>query len=306
MAEGSERQQTTTKKLTIVEANKTSREQKFLQRKFIHKVRAVFRSKSQTTSTFRFLPAMKGLQEQIFMARQGEVEIVNNDESKGYSKNMDFPKESELQDFYQIDHGEKDRGQTNVVVVFKIACDCGVGELKKSGMMQYLAEQNIYVNPHKFQTVRIKKIGFITHVHPAFTNAEDYAKEAEANIKTFVEQIDTDNEEIDEDMRQFSESKEAIPKFEVVINGNTNYRKPLTNEERKSKNNQPRSQLKTTTYEIQCEAGNATTLSMLLMIATHDDMWQIGRFIPYAWARQNPEAYIQALKEQIEFMETTN
>ena len=83
MAEGSERPRTATK-MTLDEANKRASEQKFKQQKFVHKVRAVFRSESNAPSTFRFLPAMKGLQEQIFNARQGAA-IVDENETKGYS-----------------------------------------------------------------------------------------------------------------------------------------------------------------------------------------------------------------------------
>ena len=205
MAEGSKRSRTTTKKVTIEEANKKAKEQKFKQKKFVHKVRAVFRSSSKSPSTFRFLPAMKGLQEQLFATRQGAA-IVNSDQTKGYSTNDKFPKENSIKDFYQIDHGEKDRGQTNVVVVFKVACDYRVGELKRQGLMKYLNENNIYINSHKFKTVKVKKIGFITHIHPTFTNFDEYQTEAKSTIKQFLDNVDIDDEEIDEDVRKFAEN----------------------------------------------------------------------------------------------------
>jgi hypothetical protein len=142
----------------------------------------------------------------------------------------------------------------------------------------------------------------------SFNYFEDYKRRVREMMETYKKEIDQEDNSIDEDLRKFAASGKTIPTFEVVVN-KVSYRKPdpakietANTQQTAAKKKAPA--LETTAYEIQCELLNANELRMILLVLTNVDPWRVGRFIPYSWARKQPDAFHQSIVQHISFLNT--
>jgi hypothetical protein len=144
--------------------------------------------------------------------------------------------------------------------------------------------------------------------HATFMYYEDYKPRIVDMVTNFMEEVNQHDETLDIDIRKFAASGEKMPEFQVVV-GKVQYRKPEPAMTQANKNNNNSNKkrapiLETMAYEVHCESIHVETLRMILLLLTNSDPWRVGKFIPYSWARQQPEAFQQSLIDHIEFLNT--
>jgi hypothetical protein len=136
---------------------------------------------------------------------------------------------------------------------------------------------------------------------------EDYKPRIVEMVTSFMEEVNQHDENLDVDIRKFAGSGEKMPEFQVVV-GKVQYRKPEPATKQSNKDNKNNKKtapiLETMAYEVHCESIHVDTLRMILLLLTNSDPWRVGKFIPYSWARQQPEAFQQSLIDHIEFVNT--
>ena len=268
--------------------------------KFTTKIRADFLTpNARESTTFHVVAALKGLTTAIFTASPSSA-IVSRDSKEQFDKAENFPQTTAVKKYFDVVHTRGRSGTKAVTVVLEVKTEEKFTDIKYGALLPYIQRNKIFVEEHRFETNSITKIGAITLQHPLFINMDHFKKKLRTTLVENLKKVKDDGLCMDEDVLKFAESGQEIPKFDLKVGKLVAY--PM--EASAETNNKAMPKLETTAINVTGESHNLNTLRMLLLVLTQDDLWHVGRFIPFSWGRQHPMSFYTGVKEHMYFMDT--
>jgi hypothetical protein len=257
--------------------------------------RAEYSIMNGNAETFAAKRNVRSLVEAIITSSNADVTFMSKDKTLSFKLLKDFPNEAgAFGRFFPLTvldstHGEKRKA----VVAIHLASPNAIVFHKPlpTTLQQYLDEHKIWLIEHKFDTLKVVKIGMVKGCSTLFSwqhKLQNKIQEQidEANLADMTD--DSPDNTID------TLQLEKTPAFELRGRNVKSWQKG-SNEHKKVI-------LETRAYEISCEAIHAERLRALLRDSQPDDKNRGGAFVDYALKKKDMQLFNDQIRAQNEFL----
>lgn len=223
------------------------------------------------------------------------------DESKGFSA------------FFEGEIGKKENNQNKFMMVIKVRPqqDTTYDHIK-SAMVPFLKKANAWMTLHVFTSLDLTSIGFLSLRHASWTHIPSLRDQIESAIleiggETEEMQLPADQKV---SLQDWENDFTTIPAFELTPQRIRAYVPKSLKDTEKIKqvqfveiknNNGAKMKLRfaeTEALEFKCEKKHAPFFNTILALISMQDLWVMGRFIPYTLRKASSIHFFSAVLEQ--------